>query len=109
VEGRLPEPVEIAAYYAVAEALTNVAKHARASAAEVQVEIGQGVLHVRVRDDGRGGAGFGRGSGLVGLKDRVEALGGRIVVESPHGAGTSLRAVLPLTTRKEGVVSSARE
>jgi signal transduction histidine kinase len=96
VEGRLPQPVEIAAYYAVAEALTNVAKHARASAAEVQVEIGQGVLHVRVRDDGRGGAGFGRGSGLVGLKDRVEALGGRIRLDNPPGTGTALDIVLPL-------------
>ena len=96
VEGRLPQPVEIAAYYAVAEALTNVAKHARASAAEVQVEIGQGVLHVRVRDDGHGGAGFGRGSGLVGLKDRVEALGGRIRLDNPPGTGTALDIVLPL-------------
>jgi signal transduction histidine kinase len=96
VEGRLPQPVEIAAYYAVAEALTNVAKHARASAAEVQVEIGQGVLHVSVRDDGHGGADFGRGSGLVGLKDRVEALGGRIWLDNPPGAGTALDIVLPL-------------
>jgi len=96
VDGRLPQPVEIAAYYAVAEALTNVAKHARASAAEVRVEIGQGVLHVSVHDDGRGGAGFGRGSGLVGLKDRVEALGGRIRLDNPPGAGTALDIVLPL-------------
>jgi signal transduction histidine kinase len=80
----------------VAEALTNVAKHARASAAEVQVETGQGVLHVRLRDDRRGGAGFGRGSGLVGLKDRVEALGGRIRLDSPSGAGTALDIILPL-------------
>jgi signal transduction histidine kinase len=96
VQGRLPQPVEIAAYYAVAEALTNVAKHACASAAEVQVKIVQGVLHVSVRDDGRGGAGFGRGSGLVGLKDRVEALGGRIRLDNPPGAGTALDIVLPL-------------
>jgi signal transduction histidine kinase len=114
VEGRLPEPVEIAAYYAVAEALTNVAKHARASAAEVQVEIGQGVLHVRVRDDGRGGAGFGRGSGLVGLKDRVEALGGRIRLDNPPGAGTALDIVLPLgdpsgPRRQPGTADPARE
>jgi signal transduction histidine kinase len=114
VEGRLPQPVEIAAYYAVAEALTNVAKHARASAAEVQVEIGQGVLHVRVRDDGRGGAGFGRGSGLVGLKDRVEALGGRIRLDNPPGAGTALDIVLPLgdpsgPRRQPGTADPARE
>ena len=96
VEGRLPEPAEVAAYYAVAEALTNTAKHARASAAEVEVAIGEGVLQVSVRDDGRGGAGFGRGSGLVGLKDRVEALGGRIRLDSPPGAGTALDIALPL-------------
>ena len=114
VEGRLPQPVEIAAYYAVAEALTNVAKHARASAAEVQVEIGQGVLHVSVRDDGRGGAGFGRGSGLVGLKDRVEALGGRIRLDNPPGAGTALDIVLPLgdpsgPRRQPGTADPAQE
>jgi signal transduction histidine kinase len=114
VEGRLPQPVEIAAYYAVAEALTNVAKHARASAAEVQVEIGQGVLHVRVRDDGCGGAGFGRGSGLVGLKDRVEALGGRIRLDNPPGTGTALDIVLPLgdpsgPRRQPGTADPARE
>jgi signal transduction histidine kinase len=95
---RLPEPAEIAAYYTVAEALTNVAKHSRASAAEVQVEIGDGVLRVLVHDDGSGGADFGRGSGLVGLKDRAEALGGRLSVHSTPGAGTNLQAEFPLTT-----------
>src|SRR6266852_4027394 len=74
VAGRPPEAVEIAAYYAVSEALTNVAKHAHASAAEVEVTAGDDALRVDIRDDGRGGADFGRGSGLVGLKDRVEAL-----------------------------------
>jgi signal transduction histidine kinase len=98
VDGRLPEPAEIAAYYLVAEALTNVAKHARASAAEVRVEVGDGVLRVLVHDDGRGGADFGRGSGLVGLKDRAEALGGRLTLQSTPGAGTNLQAELPLTT-----------
>jgi signal transduction histidine kinase len=96
VRERLPEPVEIAAYYAVSEALTNAAKHANASTAEVHVAADQGVLHVRVRDDGRGGAAFGRGSGLVGLKDRVEALGGRIWLHSPPGAGTIMEITLPL-------------
>jgi EmrB/QacA subfamily drug resistance transporter len=96
VTGRLPEPVETAAYYAVAEALTNMAKHAQASAAEVKVTCGGGVLQVRVRDDGRGGADFGRGSGLAGLKDRVEALGGLIWLKSPPGAGTTVQIVLPL-------------
>jgi signal transduction histidine kinase len=90
VADRLPGPVEIAAYYVVSEALTNMAKHARATAAEVEVAADQDVLRVRVRDDGRGGAAFGRGSGLVGLKDRVEALGGQLMLDSPPGAGTSL-------------------
>jgi signal transduction histidine kinase len=94
--GRLPEPVEIAAYYAVSEALTNAAKHAHASAAEVEVATGSDVLHVRVCDDGRGGAGLTGGSGLVGLKDRVEALGGRLSLHSPPGAGTALEIDLPL-------------
>jgi GAF domain-containing protein len=98
VAGRLPEPVEIAAYYAVSEALTNTAKHARASSAEVEVTAGEGILHVRVRDDGRGGADFGHGSGLIGLRDRMEALGGRISLLSPPGEGTTLYAELPLTT-----------
>ena len=96
VEGRLPEPVEIAAYYVVSEALTNTAKHAHATVVDVEVAAGGGDLHVRVRDDGRGGAYFGHGSGLVGLKDRAEALGGRIWLHSPPGAGTALEIALPL-------------
>jgi signal transduction histidine kinase len=96
VEGRLPEPVEIAAYYTVSEALTNAAKHARATAADIEVAESDGVLHVCVRDDGRGGAGFDDGSGLVGLRDRAEALGGRLHLESPPGAGTTLEIELPL-------------
>ncbi len=94
--GRLPEPVESAAHCAIAEALTNTAKHAQASAAEVKVAYGEGVLQIRVRDDGRGGADFGRGSGLAGLKNRVEALGGLIWLNSPPGAGTTVQIVLPL-------------
>jgi signal transduction histidine kinase len=97
---RLPEQVEVSAYYVVAEALTNAAKHARASAVTVNVEADAAgaMLRVAVRDDGVGGADFSRGTGLVGLKDRVEALGGRIFLESPPGAGTSLRAELPLAS-----------
>jgi len=95
VTGRLAEPVEIAAYYTVAEALTNIAKHARASTVEVEVAADERVLRVCVRDDGRGGADPGRGSGLAGLRDRVEALGGQIFLDSPRGAGTTLRVELP--------------
>jgi GAF domain-containing protein/ketosteroid isomerase-like protein len=96
VDGRLPNPIELAAYYVIAEALTNAAKHAGASEAQVQVESGEGLLRVCVRDDGRGGADLTRGSGLVGLTDRVEALGGHLTLESPLGAGTAVQVVLPL-------------
>ena len=95
-ERRLPEPVEIAAYYAISEALTNTAKHAHASAAEVEVAVRDGGLRVCVRDDGRGGADFAGGSGLAGIKDRMEALGGRIWLHSPPGAGTAVHIVMPL-------------
>jgi signal transduction histidine kinase len=95
-EGRLPEPVEVAAYYVVSEALTNAAKHARASKVHVQVDVRGCSLRAAVRDDGDGGADPGRGSGLLGLKDRAEAIGGTIRVESPRGVGTTLVAELPL-------------
>jgi signal transduction histidine kinase len=93
---RLPEPAETAAYYTVAEALTNAAKHARASSADIQVTASGRVLHLRVRDNGRGGADFSHGSGLVGLKDRAEALGGHLELRSPPGAGTTVDITLPL-------------
>jgi signal transduction histidine kinase len=100
VERRLPEPIEIAVYYLVAEALTNAAKHAHASTVHVEVETVKGdqgdALRVRVRDDGRGGASFAGGSGLVGLGDRMEALGGRLLVHTASGAGTTVHAELPL-------------
>ena len=99
VKGRLPEPVEIAAYYVVSEALTNTAKHAHATIVDVELVAGDGDLRVRVRHDGRGGAHFGHGSGLVGLKDRAEALGGRLSLNSPPGAGTALEIALPLNDR----------
>ncbi|MGI5174887.1 protein kinase domain-containing protein [Dactylosporangium sp. CA-152071] len=99
MQGRLPEHIEVSAYYIIAEAVTNTAKHANASAVTVTVETDTtgGVLRIVVRDDGVGGADFTRGTGLVGLNDRAEALGGRIVLHSPRGAGTTLRAELPLT------------
>jgi signal transduction histidine kinase len=101
IEGRLPDQVEIAAYYAVSEALTNTAKHAEASMVQIQVDTAEGegtdTLQVQVRDDGRGGATLAGGTGLLGLKDRVEALGGRLILHSPTDAGTTLRLELPLT------------
>ena len=99
VQQRLPEQVEVSAYYFVAEALTNAAKHARASSVTVTVtaEADAAALRLAVRDDGAGGANFTRGTGLVGLKDRVEAIGGRLFLDSPPGEGTSLRAELPFT------------
>jgi signal transduction histidine kinase len=96
IPGRLPDPVEIAAYYVVSEALTNTAKHAGATIADVRVTTTDRLLSVRVRDDGRGGANFAGGSGLVGLKDRAEALGGRISLYSPPGEGTTIEIALPL-------------
>jgi signal transduction histidine kinase len=95
-EGRLPESVEVAAYYVVSEALTNAAKHSRASKVQVDVEVGDGALLVTVDDDGVGGADPTRGSGLLGLKDRAETIGGTISVASRQGAGTTLVAELPL-------------
>jgi signal transduction histidine kinase len=93
---RLPEQIEIGAYYVISEALTNAAKHASASSVVVDVEAIDDVLRLSVRDDGVGGADLSRGSGLVGLKDRVAALGGRISLVSPPGGGTSLEVELPL-------------
>jgi signal transduction histidine kinase len=92
---RLPEPVEVAAYYVVSEALTNAAKHARASVVQVEARTADGRLRLRVRDDGVGGAEVGSGSGLIGLADRVQALGGTITITSPEGRGTTLEVELP--------------
>jgi signal transduction histidine kinase len=106
VKARLPEQVEIAAYYAVSESLANVAKHADASIVQVRVDTvkaeGGDLLWVEVRDDGRGGAMMAQGSGLRGLEDRVEALGGRVFLSSPPGSGTTLRLELPLTATNGG-------
>jgi signal transduction histidine kinase len=95
VESRLPEPVEVAAYYVVTESLTNIAKHARATMARVDVDRADDGLVVEVIDDGVGGADSERGSGLRGLADRVEALGGRLRVWTPLGGGTRVRAEIP--------------
>jgi signal transduction histidine kinase len=93
---RLPAPVEVAAYYVVSETLTNAAKHAKASIVKIDVEAVDGLLHLSVRDDGAGGADPARGTGLLGLQDRVEAQGGTSSVCSPPGEGTTLRVELPI-------------
>jgi signal transduction histidine kinase len=95
-ETRLPAAVEVAAYYVVSEALTNTVKHAHASVVHVTVDVRRGMLELLVRDDGSGGADPARGSGLTGLTDRVEALGGTIEVTSPAGQGTTLRVTFPV-------------
>ncbi|HTJ35548.1 MAG TPA: HAMP domain-containing protein [Dactylosporangium sp.] len=96
LDARLPEPVEVAAYYVVAEALTNTAKHARATVVSVRADVDDHQLRLAVRDDGVGGADAGHGSGLIGLADRVEALGGTLTLHSPRGGGTCLEVRLPL-------------
>jgi signal transduction histidine kinase len=95
VAGALPPAVELAAYFVVSEALTNVAKYAQATAAAISVTGADGRLVVEVADNGVGGAVGDRGSGLRGLTDRVEALDGRLGVVSPHGGGTTVTAELP--------------
>jgi signal transduction histidine kinase len=95
LDGRLPERQEVAAYYVVSESLTNVAKYARASSAAVEVRHVNGQLLVEIVDDGIGGADTRSGSGLRGLADRVEALGGRLRIWSPDGGGTRVEAVIP--------------
>jgi signal transduction histidine kinase len=96
VPERLPEPIEVAAYYVVSEALTNATKHANASMAEVGLQLNTGTLRITVSDDGVGGADPSKGSGIVGLKDRVDALGGTMAILSPPGKGTEITVDLPL-------------
>jgi signal transduction histidine kinase len=96
VHDRLPQGVEVAAYYVVSEAMANAAKHAHASALDVDVAVDGDDLRLRVSDDGVGGADAARGSGLIGLSDRIEAVGGRMQVASPLGGGTTLRATIPV-------------
>jgi PAS domain S-box-containing protein len=104
-EQRLSDPVEVATYYVVSEALTNAAKHAGASEVQVQLKAENSIVEVAVRDDGVGGADPTRGSGLIGLRDRVEALGGSIEITSSRNRGTSLRARIPV----DGSGSVARD
>jgi signal transduction histidine kinase len=93
---RLPASVEATAYFVISEALTNVVKHAHAGGATVTAAVERGQLRVEVRDDGAGGARAGDGTGLGGLEDRVSALGGRLMLESPPGGGTRVCAVVPI-------------
>jgi signal transduction histidine kinase len=93
---RLPQELEAAVYFICSEALANAAKHASATKVSIQVAAGDGELSVRVADHGRGGADAARGSGLRGLADRVEALGGELRIESPSGGGSLIAARLPL-------------
>jgi signal transduction histidine kinase len=104
-ERRLPEPVESAAYYVVSEALTNAAKHAHASVVNVELDTHDAILQLAIRDDGIGGADLSRGSGLVGLSDRIEALGGTLQVTSPVGTGTTLQIEVPLGIQSSAVSS----
>ncbi len=96
---RLSERVEVAIYFIVSEALTNVTKHARASVVDVDLHMRGTGVELRISDDGIGGSDPGHGSGLIGLKDRVEALGGRLEIVSPRGGGTTLLADIPLNGR----------
>ena len=97
MDSRPPEPIEVGAFYVVSEALTNAVKHSEATTITVDVAAGDDWLRVRVEDDGVGGAEFAGGSGLVGLRDRVEALGGRIALRSKPSLGTSVSVELPLS------------
>ena len=99
-EAEIPERIGVAAYYVVAESLANAAKHAEASFIVVRVRVFDGELLISVRDDGRGGADLAHGSGLVGLQDRVEALGGRLSLRSPSGVGTAVDISLPLSDER---------
>jgi signal transduction histidine kinase len=105
---RLPEQVEATAYFVVSEALANAARHAKATVVRVTVGLAGGVVWVSVSDDGVGGAAPARGSGLAGLKDRVEAVGGTLIVRSRHGEGTRLDAALPVVSRTAADVGPSR-
>jgi signal transduction histidine kinase len=94
---RLPENIEATAYYIVSEALTNVAKHAQATKAKVDMSLADGLLKFEITDDGRGGADPSAGSGILGLRDRAEAVGGTLFVISPPGKGTVVTGQLPLS------------
>jgi signal transduction histidine kinase len=101
---RLPQTIEVAAYYVAAEALTNVVKHAQAESALVSLSRSDGVAIVEVADDGVGGANAARGSGLRGLRERVETIGGELEIWSAPLRGTRVRATLPVVVRRDANV-----
>jgi len=103
---RFQAEVEASAYFIVAEALTNVVKHSHATSAEVTASVDDGWLRIDIRDDGSGGADPG-GHGLVGMNDRVTALGGRLQIESPRGSGTRVTATLPLSAGNPSEIGQA--
>jgi signal transduction histidine kinase len=100
---RLPVALEATAYFIVAEALTNVIRHARAASAHIAAVVDRGVLRLEVRDDGVGGARCGPSSGLLGIRDRAAALNGALRVDSPPGGGTVVAATLPIPRARGGV------
>jgi signal transduction histidine kinase len=101
-EHRLPDQIEVAAYYTISEALTNASKHANTNRVRVSVQVDDDTLRLLIRDDGVGGADESRGSGLMGLKDRIEGLGGKIQVKSPRGMGTSIEVTIPIPRSSGG-------
>ncbi len=101
---RLPEPMETATYFTVSEALANVVKHAYADSVKVRVECFDGLVELEISDNGVGGADLDRGSGLYGLRDRVEALDGELCIESSAGQGTLVRAELPVRSGSRATV-----
>ena len=106
---RLPEPVEVAAYYVVSEALTNAGKHSQASVINVEVATDDAVLRLSVSDDGVGGADESHGSGLIGLHDRIESLGGTLEITSTPGNGTSILAKIPIDGHDEAMTYPPHE
>ena len=105
---RSPEPIQVAAYYAVSEALTNATRHAHASVVRVEVEERDDCLHLSVRDNGVGGADPACGSGLIGLRDRAEALGGMLGVSSPPGEGTLIICPAPAAVPLSSLIPAGR-
>jgi signal transduction histidine kinase len=102
---RLPEPVEVATYYVVSEGLTNAAKHGHASMVTVELDTDDTVVRLAIGDDGIGGADPDQGSGLLGLRDRIEAIGGTLEITSPAGEGTTLLVGIPLHDRSSAAPS----